>query len=461
MRRLRGFVAQIVLLIILPLFVVLTGAAIWSVQVHNRDMRNMMAHNDQETVRAMALAISEYRATYGPASDTDIGPLINQLNVEHDQAFVILVDAASRTVYRSDEAQVGSTEYASIAHALAGQSGAAFTPQGYVVTYAPVKIEGTNWALVMEDPWAGGSSSWLNTSLLAPLILVPVVALSLLAIWLGVRRIIVPLQKLDTQVTALGWGDFDAIDKPVGGTREIEELQKALGRMAAQVRAAQQGMRGYIGAVTQAQEDERKRLARELHDDTVQSLVALKQQSHRIRRLVTRDPGEPGQTEAALAELQDMITKTMNDVRRFSHALRPVYLEEAGLAAALEMLAREAKTPEGVQVRFETIGDTRRLPAEIELALYRIAQEALTNAIKHAQARQILVQMDFNDGVLLRVKDDGAGFVQPERVSDLVAAGHYGLMGIQERAQLIGAKLSIRSQPETGTGIEVRLAPPR
>ena len=91
------------------------------------------------------------------------------------------------------------------------------------------------------------------------------------------QRIIRPLQRLDAQVTALGWGDFDAVGTSVGGIAEVQELQKALAQMATQIRAYQQSMHGYLGAVTEAQEDERKRLARELHDDTVQSLIALKQ----------------------------------------------------------------------------------------------------------------------------------------------------------------------------------------
>jgi signal transduction histidine kinase len=325
----------------------------------------------------------------------------------------------------------------------------------HVVAYAPVyrsaRDGGTTWALIGEEPWSEILSPWLRTSLLGPLILIPAVAVALVALWFAVQRVIHPLQRLNAQVAALGRGDFEEVNAPVGGIEEIQELQRALARMAAQVRAYQQSMRGYLGAVTSAQEDERKRLARELHDQTIQDLIALKQ---RVRRKAARDPAEVG---PRLAELQGMLETTMDEVRRFSRALRPLYLEEAGLVAALEALARDAEQG-GLQVSFQAEGDARLAP-EVELALYRIVQEALHNAVRHAQASSIHIGLMVDDDVAVQVQDDGAGFVPPQRVSDLAEAGHFGLMGMHERAQLVGAHLVIRSRPGAGTTIEAHVPP--
>jgi signal transduction histidine kinase len=350
-----------------------------------------------------------------------------------------------------------------VAEALAGHSGTLYRtdrPGGeeHVVAYAPVPADTAGkppgWALIVEEPWGEVASPWLRTSLVAPLVLVPAVALALVAIWLGVQRVIRPLQELDAQVTALGWGNFDAIATAVGGIEEIQELQKALARMAAQIRAYQQSMRGYLGAVTAAQEDERTRLARELHDDTVQSLIALKQRVQTARRRATRDPAA---LDAQLAELQTMLETTMDEVRRFSRALRPIYLEEAGLVAALETLTRDTSW-NSLHAAFDVTGEPHRLVPETELVLYRIVQEALNNVVKHSRASSVRVCIEFSDqDTAIRVEDDGAGFVVPERASDLVGAGHYGLMGMQERAQLIGARLTLRSQPGEGTTVEARL----
>jgi signal transduction histidine kinase len=241
-------------------------------------------------------------------------------------------------------------------------------------------------------------------------------------------------------------------------------------------------MRGYLGAVTAAQEDERKRLARELHDETIQDLIALKQRVQMARR---KAAGDPAALDARLGELQDMLETTMGEVRRFSRALRPIYLEEAGLVAALEALARDATQqrpavdalPQDVshaalqhevpsapgegapQVAFVVQGESRRLAPEAELALYRIVQEALHNADRHAQASNVRVGVEFDGDVTIRVQDDGIGFQVPARMSDLAMAGHYGLMGMQERAQLVGAQLVVRSQPGQGTTIEVHWRP--
>jgi signal transduction histidine kinase len=214
-------------------------------------------------------------------------------------------------------------------------------------------------------------------------------------------------------------------------------------------------MRSYLGVVTAAQEDERKRLARELHDQTIQDLIALRQRVQMARR---KAGGDPAGMEARFAELQSMLETTMEEVRRFSRALRPMYLEEAGLVAALQALARDARQ-EGLQVSFQVEGKAQRLSPEIELALYRIIQAALQNTVRHSRASKVSVSIEYAQGVTIRVRDDGIGFVVPQRLSDLAEAGHYGLMGMQERAQLVGALLSVTSQPGSGTEIDVRWLP--
>jgi signal transduction histidine kinase len=210
-------------------------------------------------------------------------------------------------------------------------------------------------------------------------------------------------------------------------------------------------MHDYLGVVTAAQEEERKRLARELHDEAIQDLIALKQRVQMARRGLAR---EPGALEGQLAELQAMLETAIQDVRRFSRALRPIYLEEAGLVAALEGVARDAGQRQ-MQVTFDVDGEPRRLPPEAELALYRIVQEALSNVARHAHASKVQVRIAYDHDVVVRVQDDGLGFTAPERVSDLATAGHYGLMGMQERAQLVGAHLTVASAPGAGTTVEI------
>ncbi len=453
MKRLRGLSAQLLLFVVLPLFVALSGVALGSAVVHQGWMRSMMAERDLRAVRTAATALSGAAS----AADPQVVQVLGELRVSPD-TLALLVDRQGRVLATSGGRAVPVDDLGShpaVVAALAGQSGTLYATgtrggRAQLIAYAPVEAAG--WALVVEEPWSEPASPWLRTSLLAPLVLVPVVGLSLVAVWLGVRRIMRPLQKLDVEVTALGWGDFEAVSEPVGGIQEIQELQKAIVRMADQIQAYQRSMHDYLGAITAAQEEERRRLARELHDDTMQNLVAMVQHVQVARRKIGRDPAH---VEGQLADLQALSETTMDDLRRFSRALRPLYLEEAGLVAALEALARDTSQT-GVVTAFEVQGDPWRLEPDKELTLYRIVQEALTNVTKHSGATRARLTVEFDaPQVVIRVADDGSGFVVPERVTELAEAGHYGLMGMQERAQLAGARLTIRSHGDHGTTVQV------
>jgi two-component system, NarL family, sensor histidine kinase DegS len=131
--------------------------------------------------------------------------------------------------------------------------------------------------------------------------------------------------------------------------------------------------------------------------------------------------------------------------------LRPIYLEELGLVSALGMFAQNTRR-NGTQVTFDVTGDERRLPDDAELAIYRIAQAAVNNAVRHAHPKTVVLQVDFaSEGVLLTAEDDGTGFVPPDAPGDLAREGHFGLIGMYERATRLGGHLSIRSAPGHGT----------
>jgi signal transduction histidine kinase len=247
------------------------------------------------------------------------------------------------------------------------------------------------------------------------------------------------------------------MEEPVGGIAEIQALQATLIEMADQVQSYQAGMRGYLAALTQGQEEERKRLARELHDETAQSLIALDQKLQMARRALDRDPQAAA---GRLDELRAMTAELIQEVRRFSRNLRPIYLEDLGLIPALEMLTRDANGSNHgtLTATFKVTGAPQRLKPEREIALYRIVQEALNNVVAHAQATRADVSAAFTeDEIAVTIADNGAGLVIPDRPGELAEAGHYGLLGMRERAELAGGWLSIESQPGKGTTIEVHL----
>ncbi len=357
---------------------------------------------------------------------------------------------------RSDPQFTELLEHPGVREALDGGSGTIYTPteEGeHVIAYS--NVEAVGWALILEEPWESVSTPLLNTTLFAPLVFVPVFLLSLVALWFGARKIIQPLQILEGHARELAWGNFDSIESSVGGIDEIQRLQNALIYLAGKVQAAQSGLRGYIGAITTGQEDERQRLARELHDETIQDLIALNQRIH----LLQTGADKGGMTDK-LDELQQMTTETIGDLRRLIRALRPLYLDDLGLVTALDMLAQETHDSARTSIKLLRLGAERRLPPDVELALYRIAQEALSNIQRHADASQAEIRIEYLlDQVVLEISDNGSGFESPESPAEFAPSGHFGLLGVYERAELIGAKLDILTTPGNGTKIVVSLPP--
>jgi signal transduction histidine kinase len=370
---------------------------------------------------------------------------------------IYVIDPAFQNLYHSGPVTLEGAPslHPGVSEAFSGQSGTTYMKVGrdeHVVAYSPIPTVG--WAIVTEESWEMVSNPTLRTSQIIPLVLVPALLLAMLALWFGSQQIVRPLQKLESQAARLAWGDFQEIEKPVGGIAEIRDLQNELAHMARQVQAAQKSLHSYIGAITQGQEAERLRLARELHDDTIQSLIALKQRVQLAHMTKKRSQAPE------LEELETLIEQTINDLRRTTRALRPIYLEDLGLVAALEMLARETGQGSGQPVEFSSSGSERRLPPEVELALYRMVQEALNNAVHHAQARRITVCIDFSTpNPVLEIFDDGKGFEVPKTPAEFAPQGHFGLLGLYERAELIGAHLEIKSSTGKGTHLWIHLPP--
>jgi signal transduction histidine kinase len=375
------------------------------------------------------------------------------------EAVAFLVDADGQIIYHPEPTQIGQDlrEHEGVRAVIRGQAGATYhqEPDGteLVVGYAPVAVAG--WGLIVQEPWKALIAPVMSLSLLAPLAVVAAALVSGLALTFGLRYVVRPLQTLDKQATRVAWGDFAAAGETVGGVQEIEDLRRTLEGMADQIQRYQSGMRDYIAAVTMAQEEERKRLARELHDETIQSLIAL---SHRVEMVQKALDKDPERARQRLAELRALAGEIQAEVRRFSRALRPLYLEDLGFVPALEMLAQEIGHGNGLAVSLKVEGEIRRLAPDLELTAYRIAQEGLSNVVRHAGAKSAWLTVVFaNDRLTLRVRDDGYGFEPPLNPADLARAGHFGLMGIRERALLFGGKIEVRSKPDQGTTLEVHL----
>lgn len=216
-----------------------------------------------------------------------------------------------------------------------------------------------------------------------------------------------------------------------------------------------ENMHFYITEVTRAQEQERKRIARELHDETAQSLSSLYIKTESI--LVRREelPAEVvGQLEHFLVDIDNML----REVRRFSHELRPALLDQLGLVLSLELLTQEVQSKAKLHCRMEVLGSERRLSIETELALFRICQEALCNVKKHSRATECSLTIEFTSKTIkMIIADNGIGFKAPKMLSNFVRKGKLGIAGISERVRLLNGSLSVESKVGQGTTLTVNV----
>ena len=217
----------------------------------------------------------------------------------------------------------------------------------------------------------------------------------------------------------------------------------------------QDNLRYYLQEITRAQEEERKRIARELHDVTAQALYALNRQADNF---VRSNPNLPADNAAFLEDLGKQIKGVLQDIRRFSQDLRPPMLDDLGLSATLRWLVSESRERCGIEVDLKVAGDERRLPPEVEFTLFRIVQEAVRNIERHSQALRAEVSVEFSEGkTRVSVSDNGKGFQLSGSLVDLVHTGKLGLAGMEERARLLNGSIKIESEPGKGTTVMVEI----
>lgn len=216
----------------------------------------------------------------------------------------------------------------------------------------------------------------------------------------------------------------------------------------------QDNLRFYLQQITQAQEEERKRIARELHDDTAQSLFAILRQ---IDNFMRSDTTLDKQQQSFLQDMRQRIGDALQDVKRFSQDLRPSIIDDLGLLPAVQWLVKQIQDEHGVKSKLTVLGEERRFTQEVELILFRIIQEALSNVCRHAHASKAEAIIEFAESsVRIVVSDNGKGFKIPDNFGDPSQGGKLGLLGMQERISLLNGSIDIKSEPRKGTIVTVR-----
>jgi signal transduction histidine kinase len=234
----------------------------------------------------------------------------------------------------------------------------------------------------------------------------------------------------------------------------VETLRQQLEELQASRETLAQAQRRLL----RSREAERARLARDLHDGPLQVLVGLNLQTG---LLLSQREADDSPVTSALKEIRGEVQGLLSDLRQVCSELRPPMLDTLGLGAALRALAEDWSAQNGIAVQID-LPDTalRSLPSDVAVNLYRVVQEALSNVAHHAAAQHVtLAVCDGQQGITLQLHDDGHGFTLPRSSRELIAQDHYGLVGMQERVDLIDGQLQLDSAPGRGTTLHVTWRP--
>lgn len=277
-----------------------------------------------------------------------------------------------------------------------------------------------------------------------------VTGLTLLVNALVLRAAFLPLQRLERTADAVRRGDYrrraphSLLNDPM-----IQRLTDAFNAMLAVQEEGRAELAALSSRALAAQEEERRRIARELHDETAQELTALL-----VRIRLAADGSREPATRERLAELRAAAANALDGVRRLARELRPTILDDLGLVEAVRAHAQDLSARGLVKIAVEVTGCEDRLDPDRELVLYRVIQEALSNAVKHAEARSIEVTLARSDGAITAmVSDNGRGFDPAKVVVPSPTGQGLGLLGMRERLTLVGGKLELDALPGGGTTV--------
>jgi two-component system sensor histidine kinase UhpB len=276
------------------------------------------------------------------------------------------------------------------------------------------------------------------------LIVLALVAVGLAVNLVRLRRRFTPLERLIEEMEKVDLSrPGAALPRSIDGVGETEEVERIELAFLSMMRRLEAERRRTGGVALRAQEEERARVARDLHDEVNQSLTGL------LLRLEAVREAAPPELEPEIAATKTLANQAMRELLSLARQLRPTALDDLGLSAAIAGQVEQLSQSE-IEAELIEEGDFSDLSGDVQLVVYRVAQEALSNAARHSEAKHIMVRLRRSDGgVELEVADDGSGFAFDESERGL------GIAGMRERALLIGAALDVESRPGQGTRVKL------
>jgi signal transduction histidine kinase len=392
------------------------------------------------------------------------------------QGAFVIVDSQGRLVYPDPEATLSWEQRNLIADplvrlALAGQEvtgtfNSSVDGQARMGALTPIRSIG--WAAMAGRPEVEVNAQiFYDLARDSGLFLLVTVGALVGALFVS-RNITVPVSRVRQYAASVGSGR-DAAPLEITGPREMEELSAALGRMAEQIQVREGLLKAEVAeldsvnlALRDAQqrlmverEEERKTLARELHDEIIQDLVS----THYQLDSITTDLGHRSEE---LNVVHEDIRSLIDAVRRICTDLRPPTIDSLGLGPAIQSYLHDWSARSGIATQFDLDPSLGRLPEMVELSIFRIVQEGLNNIRTHACAHTVWICLKHSSpqSVLLSIADDGRGMAGDRDLKSLAAQGHYGLLGISERVALLGGRMQVQNRPGGGVLLEVEIRHP-
>ena len=389
---------------------------------------------------------------------------------DHSDQFTHLIDNQQALVSECHQCHTRNDQSA----VSSGGQGASRTDE--ILAFSPLSV--APWGVAVRQPIGQVMAPIYFLRRLTLIGSVVALAAAFLATWLISRQIIEPIQALDEASAQFAEGNLD-VAIPSGGIDEVaqltanleqmrvrleatlkdhrrwnealeemvEERTRELGLLYEQLQGREAMCKRLLGKVLTAQEEERARLARELHDGIGQSLTAIIMSTNAVESVL---PPTQISAREKLTNVRNMATQTLHDLRGLIFDLRPEVLDDLGLGLALHSQVKKYLEPAGVHVKLSAAGLKDLLPAEVETAVFRVVQEAITNIARHAQASEASISLTKKDDrLIVRVEDNGVGF----DLNQVRNGGQqaWGLHGMEERITLLGGKFYVGSRPGNGT----------
>ncbi|MBI4339789.1 MAG: HAMP domain-containing protein [Chloroflexi bacterium] len=453
----------------------LTGltAALGLVSLANayNDITHIIGQRLQEEGLATARSLAAHSASHARANDKSglVQMVRDTIANDEDLRYVFLVAPSGEVMVHTFEAGVPSELVAAnMPGPKASESTRVLDMEGEEVLDIVVPVSGGQIGVLrLGMSQAGVQRDVVNHMRRLGLLVALGVVLSLGASLFLASLLTRPLVRLAKVAKAVGRGDFSQ-KVPVDAADELGDLAKSFNAMTDdlvrsqnEIHRKEEARRLLVGKLIGAQEEERKRIAREIHDEPVQALSAISMRLDLLKRRLAAELSTGGaEVEAAHREAR----KAIESLHRIMVELRPQALDDLGLLPAIRWYAETRLAERDIELDFHTTGSKARIEPQIETAVFRLVQEAINNVYKHSGARQARVRMEFTEGLVRgAVEDDGSGFDLEAVRSQPSGSRGLGLMGMDERASILGGKLTITSRPGAGTTVafEIPLAPER